>query len=254
VEIPQLKGNPYQSEGFKEKDVNSFESTFNLEKAKLIRTGMWLLVLAHVFNCFIVGTWIYQLITATSKLTAIDNEVAGLGLRLPAKITIVSIIFIPLALCLGTIGHILWLRAGSLIESRTKIGWSLGLWFASFLLPTIYLFVILPVFLAASAEVDALAAGIAFTVLIGSGVLWLASLHFMAQELKELSSVVRRHLWLEPALIEIGALLTGFTNFVMPALGMLGLVGLLVLSLGMVSTAFTCARGCSDLISQRNSA
>ena len=55
MEIPQLKGNPYQSEGFKEKDVNSFESTFNLEKAKLIRTGMWLLVLAHVFNCFIVG-------------------------------------------------------------------------------------------------------------------------------------------------------------------------------------------------------
>ena len=160
VEIPQLKGNPYQSEGFKEKDVNSFESTFNLEKAKLIRTGMWLLVLAHVFNCFIVGTWIYQLITATSKLTAIDNAVAGLGLRLPAKITIVSIIFIPLALCLGTIGHILWLRAGSLIESRNKIGWSLGLWFASFLLPTIYLFAILPVLLAASAKVGALSHGL----------------------------------------------------------------------------------------------
>ena|GEM_PF-5281313 len=254
MEIPQLKGNPYQSEGFKEKDGNSFESTFNLEKAKLIRIGMWLLVLAHVVNCFIVATWIFQLITATSKVTASDNALAGLGLLLPAKITIASIILIPLALCSGTVGHILWLRAGSLIESQTKIGWSLGLWFASILLPTTYLFAIVPVLLSASGDVGALAAGVAFTVLLGSGFLWLASLHFMAQELKELSSVVRRHLWLEPALIEIGAILTGFTNFVMPALGMLGLVGLLVLSLGMVSTAFTCARGCSDLIAQRNRA
>jgi len=74
----------------------------------------------------------------------------------------------------------------------------------------------------------------------------------MARELKDLSSIVRREKLLEPALIEIGALMAGFTNFLVPTLEAVGTLGLFLLSLGIASTAFACAQGCSQLIAQRN--
>lgn len=56
MEIPKLKGNPFQKDDFSDVSANSFERTFNLEKAKLIRISMWLLVLANAINCLIIGT------------------------------------------------------------------------------------------------------------------------------------------------------------------------------------------------------
>lgn len=251
MEIPKLKGNPFQKDDFSDVSANSFERTFNLEKAKLIRISMWLLVLANAINCLIIGTWIVQLITATSQFAVIDDELSVLGLLLPAKFTLNSIVLIAIAISIGTVGHFLWLRAGSLVSDRTKIGWSLGLWFGSILLPVAYIYIIVPSLVLASTEAASIAAGTAIPIFLLSGILWLASLHFMAQELKELSSVVRRYTWLEPALIEIGALLAGVTNFAFPMLGIVGLLGMLFLALGISSTALACARGCSSLIHQR---
>ena len=137
------------------------------------------------------------------------------------------------------------------MTKKTKIGWALGLWFGSILLPVAYIYLIVPSLVLASTKAAVIAAGAAIPIFLLSGVLWLASLHFMAQELKELSIVVRRYTWLEPALIEIGALLAGFTNFLFPMFGILGLLGMLFLALGISSTALACARGCSSLINRR---
>ena len=57
---------------------------------------------------------------------------------------------------------------------------------------------------------------------------------------------------IETGVIEIGALMAGFTNFLVPTLEAVGTLGLFLLSLGIASTAFACAQGCSQLIAQRN--
>ena len=249
MQIPKLKGNPFQADDYEELKETSFESTFDLSQAKSTRIAMWLLVSGNAINCFITGKLLYEQITSQTKFQS------DYGITLPSNFTLFSLLLIPLAICLGTFGHILWVCSGSLIKSRTKVRFSLLLWTASILIPICFIFFVVPLIVVeAGAGTNGVIAGMTatFPVFLIAYWLWLSSLHFMARELKDLSSIVRREKLLEPALIEIGALVAGVTNFLVPTLEVFGTLGLFLLSLGIASTAFACAQGCSQLIAQRN--
>ena len=210
---------------------------------------MWLFVSGNAINCFITGKLLYEQITSQAKFQS------DYGITLPSTFSLLSLLLIPFAICLGTVGHILWVCSGSLIKRPAKVRFSLLLWTASILIPICFIFLVIPLIVAkAGTGTTGVITGMSatFPVFLISYWLWLSSLHFMARELKDLSSIVRREKLLEPALIEIGALMAGFTNFLVPTLEAVGTLGLFLLSLGIASTAFACAQGCSQLIAQRN--